>query len=138
VNLSKTHKAYFSAADAMSRLSNFDRIHIGAVAVYKHKIVSSGFNSTKTNPLQKKINKYRFADDTPHCLHAETSCLLPLMCRKDIDFSNVTLYTHRRYANGELGPSRPCKSCMSLIKSLGIKNIYYTNDGSYVHEEIVY
>ena len=138
MKLSKTHKAYFAAADEMSKLSNFYRIHIGSIAVYKHKIVSSGFNSIKTNPLQKKINKHRFDDDSCHCLHAEVSCLLPLMKRKDIDFSNVELYTHRRYANGELGPSRPCTSCMALIRSLGIKSIYYTNDGSYVHEEIVY
>ena len=137
MKLTKSHKAYFKAAKAMSELSDFPRVNIGCVAVYKHKIISSGCNSTKTNPTQKRLNIYRFDADTPATIHAELSCLLPLINRKDIDFSNVSLYIYREYKNGELALARPCPSCMKLITELGIRNIYYTNLGGFSHEEIL-
>lgn len=137
MNLTKRHKAFFEAAKAVSKLSDFPRIKIGACAVYKHKVISTGFNSKRTSPLQKKYNKYRFAVDTNHTCHAEISCLKPLMNRKDIDFKHVDLYIFRAYQNGELALSRPCPSCMKLISELGIRNIYYTNYGGLSHEEIL-
>lgn len=138
MHLTKSHKAYFNAAKSVSELSDFPKVNIGCVIVYKHHIISSGYNNQKGNPLQKKFNKHRFDDDHKHCLHAETQALLPLVGRKDIDFSRVSLYLFRQYKNGDLAPSRPCPSCMALIKSCGIRHIYYTCDNSYVSEELVY
>lgn len=138
MRLSKSHRAYFEAAKAMSRMADFPRIKIGAVAVYKHRIISSGCNSVKTAPIQKKYNIYRFAEDTPHCLHAELACLKPLIGRSDIDFKNVELYIYRSIRGNELALARPCPSCMKLITELGIKNIYYTNNGGFSHEEILH
>lgn len=138
MHITKSHRAYFKAAKSMSELSNFKQHHIGAVAVYGHKIISSGCNSYKTNPMQKRLNIHRFDADTPATLHAELSCLLPLISRKDIDFSNVSLYIYREYKNGELALARPCASCEALIRSLGIRNIYYTGNRSYISEEIIY
>lgn len=137
MTLSKTHKAYFNIAKEVSLLSDFPRTKTGAVAVYKHHIVSSGCNSTKTAPLQKKLNSYRFSADTQHCIHAEVACLKPLINRKDIDFKNVELYVYREYQTGELAIAKPCASCEALIKSLGIRHIYYTGDKSYVYEEYI-
>lgn len=138
MNLTKSHKAYFKVAKAMSELSDFKQHHIGAVAVYKHKIISSGYNSNKTNPTQKRLNIHRFNVDTPATIHAELSCLLPLINRKDIDFSDVSLYIYREYKNGEPAISRPCASCMALIRQLGIRKLYYSGDNSYINEEIIY
>lgn len=138
MNLTKSHRAYFKAAKAISALSDFKQQHIGSVAVSGHKIISSGYNSCKTNPMQKRLNVHRFDADTPATIHSELACLLPLINRKDIDFSNVSLYIHRQYKNGNLAISRPCASCMALIRDLGIRHIYYTGDGSYIHEEIIY
>ena len=129
---------YFAAAKAIAQLSDFPRIKIGAVAVAGHHIISSGFNMRKTDTLQKQYNVYRFSEDTPHCLHAEISCLKPLIKRKDIDFKNVELYIYREYKNGELALARPCESCFQLIRDLGIRNIYYTGNHSYISEEIIY
>lgn len=138
MKLSKSHRAYFKAAKAISGLSDYKQ-KIGCVVVYKHKIIGSGFNHHKTNPLQKKYNKYRFNEDTGfHSVHAETDALLPLISRKDIDFSHVSLYIYREYKNGVPALARCCNSCMELIKSLGIKNIYYTNHEGYSHEGILY
>ena len=138
MELSKSHRAYFKAAKAISELSDFPRVKIGCCAVYKHKIISSGCNSTKTNPTQKRLNIHRFSADTPATIHAELSCLLPLINRKDIDFSNISLYIYREFKSGELALSKPCASCEALIRSLGIRNIYYTGNHSYISEEIIY
>ena len=138
MELSKSHRAYFKAAKAISELSDFPKVKIGCCAVYKHKIISSGCNSMKTNPTQKRLNAHRFSVDTPHTIHAELACLLPLINRKDIDFSNVSVYIYREYKNGNLAIARPCDSCMSLLKELRIRHIYYTGDCSYINEEIIY
>lgn len=138
MKLTKSHKAYFKTAKAISELSDFPRVKIGCCAVYKHKIISSGCNSLKTNPKQKYLNIHRFNADTPATIHAELACLLPLMNRQDVDFSNVSLYIYREHKSKELALSRPCASCEALIKSLGIRNIYYTGNKSYISEEIIY
>ena len=138
MRLTKAHKAYFDAARSVAQLSDFPRIKIGTVAVYKHRIISSGCNLVKTAPIQKKYNIYRFAEDTPHCLHSEVACLKPLIGRNDIDFKNIELYIYREYKNGDLAMCRPCPSCLALIRSLGIRYIYYVGDNSYINEELIY
>lgn len=138
MELSKRHKAYFKAAKSMSELSDFKQHHIGAVAVYRHKIISSGYNSNKTNPVQKKLNIHRFDVDSKHTIHAELSCLLPLINRRDINFSDVSLYIYREYKNGCPAISRPCPSCMALIRQLGIRKLYYSGENSYINEELIY
>ena len=138
MKLTKSHKAYFKAAKAISELSDFPRVKIGCCAVYKHKIISSGCNSMKTNPTQKRFNSYRFSVDTPHTIHAELACLLPLIGRKDINFGDLSLYIYRELKSGDLSLAKPCASCEALIKSLGIRNIYYTGNNSYINEEIIY
>jgi deoxycytidylate deaminase len=122
----------------MSELSDFKQHHIGAVAVYRHKIISSGYNSNKTNPVQKKLNIHRFDVDSKHTIHAELSCLLPLINRRDINFSDVSLYIYREYKNGCPAISRPCPSCMALIRQLGIRKLYYSGENSYINEELIY
>ena len=136
--LTKSHRTYFEAAKAVSELSDFKQQHIGCVAVCGHKIISSGYNSCKTNPMQKRLNIHRFEADTPATIHSELACLLPLIKRKDVNFSNVTLYTYREHKSGSLALAKPCASCAALIRSLGIRSIYYTGNNSYINEEIIY
>lgn len=137
MRLSKTRKAYFEAAKAVMQLSDFPRIKVGAVAIYRHHIISSGCNSQRTAPIQKQYNIYRFTEDTPAAIHAEIACLKSLMRRKDIDFKHVDLYVYRADKQGVPLLARPCPSCMQLIKDLGIRNIYYTHDNGYSHESIL-
>ena len=122
---------YFNKARDASRLSDYSKQHIGCVVVYKRHVISVGFNSNKTHPIQKLYNKERFdSDSTPHSLHAEITALLFLKDRKDIKWSDVELYTYRENKRGELRMSKPCKSCMALIKDLGINKVHFTiNDG---------
>ena len=137
MTLSKRHRAYFDAAKSVAQLSDFPRIMIGAVAVYKHHIISSGFNMCKTAPIQKQYNKYRFSEDSTHSVHAEIACLKPLIGRNDIDFKHVSLYIYRFGKKHANLLARPCPSCMRLIEDLGIRNIYFTTYNGFSHEEIL-
>lgn len=137
MQLTKKHKAYFEAAKEVSKMSDYKRSNVGCVVVYKHGIISTGHSSTKTHPLQKKYNVYRFSEETPHTLHAEIMALLPLIGCKDIDFKKVSVYVYRCHKDGSLALSRPCASCMALIRDLDIKNIYYTGENSYVSEVLI-
>ena len=137
MRLTKTRRAYFEAARAIAELSDFPKIKVGAIAVYGHHIISSGFNAQRTAPIQKRYNRYRFSDDTPASLHAEIACLKPLIRRKGINFKRVDLYIYRQYFNGDLAMARPCESCFKLIKDLGIRHIYYTTNMGYSHENIL-
>lgn len=133
--LSKKDKSYFRASAAVSTMSDFKRVNVGAVLVYKHRIISSSCNSQRTHPLQQKLNKERFEEETPARLHAEVSCLIPLLGNKDIRWRDCELYVYREYKRGGLAMSRPCPSCQKLIKELGIKTVHYTTDGGYATEE---
>lgn len=137
MTMTRRRLAFFNAARAVSKLSDFPRVAVGSVAVYKHRIISSGCNSRKTDTLQKKYNIYRFVEDTPASIHSEIACLKPLIGRKDIDFRYVDLYVYRENKNGTPMLAHPCESCFNLIRDLGIRNIYYTNNGGYSHENIL-
>lgn len=118
-------------------MSDFKRVHIGCIAVYKNQILSVGYNTNKTHPLQKKYNKFRNINydnvEPIPFLHAEMSCLLQIR-EMDIDFNKVELYIYREDRNGNLSMCRPCKACMKMIDTLGIKNIYYTTNNGYAKE----
>ncbi len=128
---------YFNKARDASRLSDFNKYHIGCVVVYKKHIISVGFNSNKTHPIQKLYNKERFdCDSTPHFLHAEITALIFLKDRKDIKWSDVEVYTYRENKRGEPRLSKPCKSCMAFIRDLGIKKIHYTVSDGFETEDL--
>lgn len=129
---------YFKKAKEISKNSDFNKIHIGCIAVYQGNIIGVGYNSNKTHPVQKYYNKYR--NNRIYCgylapkLHAEISCLNTIRFM-DINFSKVKLYIYRSRKDQEYGLSHPCPSCMAAIKDLGIKHIYYTTNDGFAYEE---
>lgn len=127
----------FNKAKEVSYLSDKKRIHIGCVAVYKNQILSIGYNTNKTHPIQKKYNIYREMEydgfEPSSGLHAEMMCLLGLK-DLDIDYSKVKLYIYREDQNGNLANCKPCPACMELIDRMGIKKIYYTTEDGYEME----
>lgn len=128
---------YFKLAKNASTFSDFPRVKIGAILVYKGKVVSVGWNTVKENPLQKKYNQLRGFNTEihPNSLHAEMMCLLRAK-HLDIDFRKASMFIYRNLKNGSLGISRPCPACMKAIQDFDIKNIYYTTGGGFVHEII--
>ena len=140
--LSKRDLYYLKKAYEISKLSNFPRIHIGCIAVYKKDIIGMGYNSLKTSPIQSKYNalgkRQMFSNNGKpinEFLHAEMSCL-NMIRNMNIDFSKVKLYISRKNVLGELACCRPCSACEYAIKELGIRTIYYTDDiNKYIREE---
>jgi len=141
MELSKSDYKYFNLAKHQATLSDYIKCHTGCVITYKNKILSQGFNCNKTHPLQKKFNKYRFSEDGVHKLHAESNALISIIDIEDIDWKKVKVYTYRiMYVDGKevMGLAKPCKSCLELIKTLDIHNIYYTTNEGYAHEYLDY
>ena len=128
---------YFNFAKSIALLSDFNKFHIGCVAVYKGKVLSVGFNTNKTCPLQKRFNKYRndYEGFIFHKTHAEISCLSSIW-NLDIDWGKVKLYIYRIRHDIPFGISRPCSACLAAIREKGIKNIYYTTDSGFINEII--
>ncbi len=129
---------FFRKAKRMAEKSTFYRQRIGCVVTYKGKIISTGFNSTKTHPIQNRYNRIRFQETgSPDSLHAEIHALLQIK-DMDIDWSKVSVYTYRIMKSKDFGLAKPCTSCMAYIKSLGIRHICYTTNDGFAHEYLVY
>ena len=62
----RTKRGIESACRA-SKESKFPRYHLGAALYYKGVLLATGCNSTKTSPLQKRLNAEREFD------HPETN-----------------------------------------------------------------
>ncbi len=127
----------FEQAKSLCSFSDFRRAKVGCVVSLGSKVLSVGFSSTKTHPIQQRFNSYRdFGDKwkvSPDKLHAEVSALIPIM-KLDIDWSRVEIYVYRLRGDNTVGNSRPCEACSHLIKSLGIRKVYYTTDNGYSYE----
>ena len=127
---------YFYKARQIANISDYNKIHVGCVAVYHGQIIGIGCNTNKTHPAQKFYNRYREPSDTmlPK-LHAELSCINQIK-HLDINFSKVKLYIYRIRKDQPFGLSRPCPSCMAAIKDLGIREVYYSTNDGYVYEKL--
>ena len=131
---SKDYK-WFNIAKELAYTSEYNRYKIGCVIVMKKHIISVGINSNKTHPIQKYYNQYRFdikKYPSHHSLHAEIQALVSVPY--GIDLNDAVLYTYREHANGDLAKSRPCPSCLQMIKDRNIKKIFYTTDDGYCEE----
>lgn len=134
--LSNTDYRYFHKARQVATISDYDKVHIGCVAVYQGQIIGLGCNCNKTHPAQKFYNKYREqSENMIPKLHAEINCLNQIK-HLDINFSKVRLYIYRIRKDQPFGLARPCPSCMAAIKDLGIKNIYFTTNDGYSFEHL--
>ena len=138
LHLSRAQRGFFRAADAVASLSDHNQSKLGCVLVDKHRIISSGHNSsTRCSPLQKQMDTARFGFPDQHkgLVHAETACLLPLI-RQGYDMSRSDLYIIRRHKDGSLVVSRPCPGCMSLLRANGVRRVFFSVEDGYAVEKI--
>lgn len=88
----------------------------GAIVFRKGRIISSGFNKLKTHPKCQQQYKY---------LHAEEDALI----KAGILAKGADIYVIRLIRDG-LGLSRPCETCLQVLREAEVRNIYYsTNEG---------
>lgn len=103
-----------------------------AALVYKNRIMTIGYNSTKTHPFATKYAKNEHAI----FIHAETDAIRKakhFMTEQDI--AKCTLVVVRvRTTNEEFpiskqevfGMAKPCPGCQRCIEDFGIKRVVYT------------
>lgn len=87
--ITKKDMYYFHQAAKAAVLSTYKnkKNMTGCVVIYKGNIIAEGYNHDKTDPVQKKYNKFReFSDnkESPHKIHAEITAI-----------KHITLYSQR-------------------------------------------
>lgn len=128
------NKHGFILARRATFFSDYRRQQVGCVVMIKNKVLAVGYNCDKTHPLQKEYNKFRINKFRgTHRLHAEIHALSQIK-DMDIDWRKVEVYIYRETKAGRPALARPCNSCMQMMKSLGIRKIFYTTDDGYAHE----
>ena len=118
-------------AKAASSLSDFPTHKLGAVMMLGNKVLSVGYNITKTHPIQKTYNIERGYDQNVKNngqVHAEMMCIINTRYM-DVDWSKVSLYIYREHKNHSPALAKPCPACERAIKERGISQVYYTTEG---------
>lgn len=129
---------YFSLAKNASEFSDFDRVKIGSILVYKGNVLSVGWNKKKTHPYQKILNRQRTERDENkirNFLHSEIDCLINSKNLK-INWNKVYIFIYREDKNGNLAMSLPCLGCQLALKERGIKKVFYTDSKGYNYIEL--
>lgn len=141
---SKNDYKYFDLARKTAQSSSYDGFKLGCVIVYKGHVIASGHNSNKTNPMQKKYNKYRQfkynGKPIRHSTHAEMNALLSIPYTVDLntDYSKAKVYVYRISPGQHLGQglARPCAACLAALRDKGVRDIYYTTSDGFAHERL--
>lgn len=96
---------------------------LGAVVVKGHNVLSTGYNSVNTHT---KVNNF------PSSRHAEMDAILKVLKQHNglQKLAGAKLYVTRITKSGTTALAKPCKKCLQLAKSVGIKKIYYTTENS--------
>lgn len=101
---------------------------IGAVVFKGKRIFGSGHNGIRSSSISMKYKNWE------ESLHAEQSALLNLDWSK---LKGCSILVYRTNRSGKIGMAKPCPMCSKLIKYVGIKNIYYTNEnGEIILEKV--
>ena len=91
---------------------------MGAVLVKGSRILAVGHNQLRPSRI--------IGTET---LHAEAAAILKLLKEgRQHDLVNASLYVTRYTRGGRIGLARPCDVCMSLIRSVGIREVSYTTN----------
>lgn len=110
---------HFDLAKKLSKKSTY-RFQMGAVIVKGARIFGVGFNNSK-----KSHPKARNEFSTTH---AELSAII------SAGWDNAKgsdIYIYRELKDGSPAKAAPCTHCYALLNEVGIRNIYYTDVGTY-------
>jgi len=99
--------------------------------IYKKRVVSIGWNSSKTHPtnlLNRKVSVKTgedFSEQKYVC--SELSAINKLKRLTNIDTKKCVLINMRYDRNKKLAFAKPCMSCKSLLQYHEFKSVLYTN-----------
>ena len=111
----------FRIAEKQALKSPFLKHRVGAVVMKGSRVLSSGFNSLRYSHITGRPTR-----------HAEASAIGKLLQERRIsDLAGSDIYVTRFTRAGHVSCARPCPHCESLIRSVGIRRVFYTDfDGS--------
>lgn len=117
--LSKREIAFLSMARYFAKKSEAKKKH-GAVVVKSGRVVGTGFNKNRNNPLFCSPEHIK-----PHASkHAEIAAIK----EAGGNVSGAVLYVARVNNFGQDRNSKPCYLCEAVIKEANIKKVIYTRD----------
>jgi dCMP deaminase len=104
-------------AELVATRSTCPRLHVGCVLVKNGRVISTGYNGSISGTPQ--CDEVGCEIEDGHCVravHAEQNALMQCAQFNGGCDGSVAYVTHY-----------PCKVCMKLLLSAGIKGIYYIN-----------
>ena len=95
------------------------RVHLGAVVFKGKRIISSGHNGIRSSSINNRYKEWLNA------LHAEQAALMGLDWTRLSGYSLLVLRVSKTME--VLGNAKPCSMCQGLIKTIGLKDVYYSD-----------
>lgn len=112
-------------------INNSMKMKLAACLVIQNEIISVGYNSDKSHPMQKRFSK----NSESIFKHAEIDCIVNALKHIDAEeLKRATLYVYRvkRKEKGDTGwidgMAEPCSGCKKAIEHFGIKRVFYSTD----------
>lgn len=130
INMNSRDKKYMAFVRRLA-INNPMPVKLAACLVLKNEIISVGYNSDKSHPMQKRFGK----NSDSIFKHAEIDCILNSL--KHIEKENLqysTLYVYRVKKETRIssdfvdGLAKPCVGCSRAIEHFGIKKVVYSCD----------
>lgn len=115
----------------------YHKVKMVAFVTYKNKILSFGVNSEKTSFYQYQARRRANVNDNDFIYdktHAEIAAIKKIHPSFD-DWAHVELLVCSKKKDGTFRLSRPCPICEKVIRDLGIKQVYYTNNYNGITKE---
>lgn len=96
-----------------------------------NRLVSIGRNVRKTHPINRRNPKFNMAgekiDDSKYSCSELVALLKIKKIRNNFNFNKSILVNVRIDRRGEISFAKPCQSCLSLLKFLNIKKVFFTD-----------
>lgn len=131
--MNKLTQKHIARALLAAAESDYTRVNIGAVIAIGSRVVSVGWNSTKSHPVQKYYNVASGRVAPKHACHAEMAAIIKAGSR---DLSGSTLYVGRYDMLGRLAMCRPCTACRLAMERRRIRNVVYTTERGILHDRL--
>lgn len=94
------------------------KYRVGAIVVFKGKVVGKGFNKVHSTGVPKLDGK-----------HAELEAINNTTARFR---KGCTVYVCRLTKSNELALAKPCEACQVVMKKMGVKYVWYSSAQGWV------
>lgn len=104
------------------------RFRVGAVVFKGSRILASGHNgirSSRIHPLHKNYN---------NALHAEQDAILNVKDWSTLKGCSILVVKVSK-AKGTISMAKPCPMCQQLLRHVGIKTMYFSNENGEIISE---